>query len=120
MSAHWDRTAALNRLEGDESLLHELIAIFFEDYPKLSDRLWQALARSDLTAVRETAHSLKGSLAYIGFTDAADLALEIEKASRTKDAAKAAGLADALMTEVEAVQQTMASNGERNHGSIPE
>ena len=42
MSVHWDNATALHRLEGDASLLQELIVIFFEEYPKLSDRLRQA------------------------------------------------------------------------------
>jgi len=69
--------------------------------------------------VRQTAHSLKGSLGYIGFIDAADLALEVEKASRAEDAAGAAGLAAALMTEIEAAQKTMVATGGRNHGLLP-
>ena len=118
MSAHWDHATALDRLEGDESLLQELIAIFFEEYPQLSDRLRHALAQSDLAAVRQTAHSLKGSLGYIGFIDAADLALEVEKASRAEDAAGAAGLAAARRTEIEAAQKPMGATGGRNHGPV--
>ncbi len=118
MSVHWDHATALHRLEGDASLLQELIGIFFEEYPKLSDRLRQGLARSDFALLRETAHSLKGSLGYVGFSDAAELALEIETASRQEDAIKAAGFADALMTEIEAVKKMMASPGERNRAPV--
>jgi HPt (histidine-containing phosphotransfer) domain-containing protein len=120
MSTHWDRATALKRLGGDESLLQELVAIFFEDYPKLSERLRQGLARGDFASVRQAAHALKGSLQYIGFTDAAELALAIEQANRAEDAAKAEGLASALTMEIEAVQQTMASTGERKHGPVSE
>jgi HPt (histidine-containing phosphotransfer) domain-containing protein len=118
MSVHWDNATALHRLEGDASLLQELIVIFFEEYPKLSDRLRQGLAGSDLALVREAAHSLKGSLGYVGFTAAAELALEIENASRKEDALQAASFADALMTEIEAVKKMMASPGERNRAPV--
>jgi len=117
MSTHWDRAIALKRLGGDESLLQELVAIFFEDYPKLSERLRQGLARGDFASVREAAHALKGSLQYIGLTDAAEMARAIEQANR-EDAAKAEELASALMREIEAVQQTMASTGERKQGPV--
>jgi two-component system, sensor histidine kinase and response regulator len=118
MSSHWDHVTALHRLEGDESLLQELIAIFFEEYPNHCDRLRQGLAHSDFALVRETAHSLKGSLGYVGFTAAAELALEIENASREEDVVKAAGFADELMTEIEAVKKMMASPGERNRAPV--
>ena len=36
--ALWDRAAALDRLGGDESLLDELIELFFNDYPVLARR----------------------------------------------------------------------------------
>jgi protein-histidine pros-kinase len=114
MSTHWDHATALDRLGGDEALLQELIAIFFEDYPKLSERLLQGLTRGDLSSVGATAHALKGSLQYIGFSDAAELARAIEQANRTEDAAQAAELASALMMEIEAVRQTMAATGEPN------
>ncbi len=34
--AVWDRAAAVDRLGGDESLLDELIEVFFKDYPVLA------------------------------------------------------------------------------------
>ncbi|MGB8886651.1 MAG: Hpt domain-containing protein [Candidatus Korobacteraceae bacterium] len=120
MSTHWDRAAALHRLDGDEPLLEELIGVFFQDYPTVSERLSQALLCGDLDSACETAHSLKGSLVYIGFSDAADLALEIEKASRAKDSAGAQQAAAALRTEIATVQQVLASTGEPTYGSVAE
>jgi HPt (histidine-containing phosphotransfer) domain-containing protein len=120
MSPHWDRATALHRLEGDESLLQELIAISLEEYPTLCDRLRQGLASDDFSAVRETAHGLKGSLAYVGFVEAANLALALEKACHMEDAARAGELASALMIEIEAVQQMMASTGAWDHAAVIE
>ncbi len=57
MSTHWDRAAALHRLDGDEPLLEELIGVFFQDYPTVSERLSQALLCGDLDSACETAHS---------------------------------------------------------------
>jgi two-component system sensor histidine kinase/response regulator len=111
MSAHWDHAVALRRLEGDETLLQELIAIFFAEYPDLSNRLQQALARGDLKTASETAHSLKGSLGYVGFSVAAELAWEVENAVRRKNAVEATQFASALTMEIEVVRQTIGLTG---------
>jgi HPt (histidine-containing phosphotransfer) domain-containing protein len=93
MSAHWDHATALDRLGNDGPLLQKLVDVFFQEYHKLSGRLRHALARGDLTATGEIAHSLKGSAAYTGFSDAAKLALETENASRAEDDVKTSGCA---------------------------
>ena len=105
--AVWDRAAALDRLGGDESLLDELVELFFNDYPVLAKRLTDALARGDLASLREPAHTLKGSLGAIGLPATAGLAQEIESASRVEDATTAVSLIDRFMAEIEALQDIM-------------
>lgn len=113
MPVCWNYAAALQRLEGDEALLQDLITIFFDDYPRLSEGLNQGLAQGDLAAVRQAAHSLKGSLGYLAAGDAAALAMDIENACRTNDAAKAAELLPMLTAEVEAARQEMTTARDR-------
>ncbi len=105
--ALWDRAAALDRLGGDESLLDELIELFFNDYPVLARRLTEALARGDIASLREPAHKLKGSLGALGLPGTADLAQEIETASQVEDATAAVGLIDRFMAEIEMLQDVM-------------
>ncbi len=105
--AVWDRAAALDRLGGDESLLDELIELFFKDYPVLARRLTEALTRGDLASLREPAHKLKGSLGALGLPATADLAQEIESASQVEDATAAVSLIDRFMAEVEMLQDVM-------------
>jgi signal transduction histidine kinase/CheY-like chemotaxis protein/HPt (histidine-containing phosphotransfer) domain-containing protein len=100
----WDRTAALHRVGGDEALLNELIGVFFEEYPELAWRLREALARGDMASLREPAHTLKGSLSYLGLSGTAGLAQKIELAIQSDDAAQAADLVDRLMAEIESLQ----------------
>ncbi|MGC2111829.1 MAG: Hpt domain-containing protein [Candidatus Korobacteraceae bacterium] len=117
MSTFWDRSTAVQRLGGDEALLEELIQIFFEDYSRLAERLSQGLSQGDLAAVREAAHTLKGSLAYLGATDASARALEIETAARLAEAGPAAELVRKLMFEIEVLRQAMTSPaGDPKHG----
>ena len=105
--AVWDRAAALDRVGGDESLLDELIELFFNDYPVLARRLTEALARGDLASLREPAHTLKGSLGAWACRRPPDLAQEIESASQVEDATAAVGLIDRFMAEIEMLQDVM-------------
>jgi signal transduction histidine kinase/CheY-like chemotaxis protein/HPt (histidine-containing phosphotransfer) domain-containing protein len=105
--AYWDRAAALERLGGDESLLNELIDLFFNDYPALAARLTEALARGDLASLREPAHTLKGSLKYLGLPTTAGLAQQIELASEAKDDTAIVPLLDRLMAEVDILRPMM-------------
>ena len=106
-SAAWDRAAALDRLGGDESLLNELIEVFFNDYPVLAARLTEALARGDIASLRESAHTLKGSLGVLGLEETAGLAQAIESASQVEDATTAVSLIDRFMAEIETLQDIM-------------
>jgi len=106
-TAVWDRAAALDRLGGDESLLNELIEVFFTNYPVLAGRLTEALARGDMASLREPAHTLKGSLGVLGLQETAGLAQAIESASQVDDATAAVGLIDRFMAEIDTLQDLM-------------
>ncbi len=110
MTARWNYAAALERVGGDEELLHELILVFFDEYPKLAGQLKQALSVQDLVSLRQAAHSLKGSLGYIGATAAEKMALQIEHASLAGDAARAEECVTALMSEIESLRPAMLSH----------
>ena len=115
MSAGWNYAAALDRVGGDESLLVELIAVFFEEYPKFANRLTQSLSQKNLAGLREAAHSLKGSLGYLGAGDGEALALAVEQASLARNLALAGDLVAQLMAYVEALRQIMICwTGEQN------
>jgi two-component system sensor histidine kinase/response regulator len=74
----FDVDAALELTDGDAELLRELAAVFTADAPGQMDRVRSAVAGRNATAVREAAHSLKGSLRVLGAASAAALAQEIE------------------------------------------
>ena len=103
----WDREAALQRVGGDEVLLNELIEVFFEQFPKQSHRLNDAIARNDLAAVRDLAHTLKGSLGYLCASDAAKLAQQIEKSSEIADQASMRGWIQLLLAQVHGLREVM-------------
>jgi CheY-like chemotaxis protein len=77
-SAPFDRDRLLEQLEGDESLLRELVTIFLEESPKQLASLQRAIEASNPREIEKTAHSLKGELGYLGLAEAAQRAKDIE------------------------------------------
>jgi CheY-like chemotaxis protein/HPt (histidine-containing phosphotransfer) domain-containing protein len=77
-SALWDRSRALERVDGDESLLRDLILIFLEEAPHQLATLQEAIDGCDSERIERSAHSLKGELSYLGLTSAAQKAHDLE------------------------------------------
>jgi len=86
----WDPAHALERLDGDEQLLREVLQIFLEETPGLLARLGQGIADMNYEAIERTAHSLKGELGYLGLALVSQQAFELEQMGRKKDAEDAA------------------------------
>jgi CheY-like chemotaxis protein/HPt (histidine-containing phosphotransfer) domain-containing protein/anti-sigma regulatory factor (Ser/Thr protein kinase) len=61
----FDRTALLQRLEGDTELLDEVLQIFLNDCPPMLEKIRRAAARRDPKALLFPAHALKGAAANI-------------------------------------------------------
>jgi PAS domain S-box-containing protein len=60
----------------------ELLALYADESREIMRRLREAVARRDATAVRETAHSLKGSSQYVGASQVAALSGTLEQQAR--------------------------------------
>lgn len=93
-----DREAALERLDGDEELLQEIIDIFLEDAPRLFLALKQARLDQDHKTTERQAHSLKGASANVG-------AIHLQAICFKAEASSKAGRWDeleALLPELEA------------------
>ena len=114
-TVHWDQRKALQRVDGDAELLFDLVEMFFQEYPDQLRCLKQSLAQSDFGAVRKAAHTLKGSLGYLGACEGEQLACEIERASQSADAARVRLLVSNLAAYVESLRDVMRSpDGEFN------
>jgi HPt (histidine-containing phosphotransfer) domain-containing protein len=113
-AVNWNQAAALQRVDGDVELLIELVEVFFQDYPDHLSCLMQALAQHDFTGVRKTAHTLKGSLGYLGAWQGEQLARDIEQASQSADAARVRQLVSTLAAYIETLREIMLfSEGEQ-------
>jgi PAS domain S-box-containing protein len=81
----FDPDAMRQRLGDDDQLLRELVELFLGDYPSLLQRVAEAVRSADPEAVRQAAHTLKGSVSNFGARDATRLARQLEEIGRGRD-----------------------------------
>jgi PAS domain S-box-containing protein len=80
-----DESLALSRVGGDVELLKEVIGLFLDDYPQTFEKIKNAVAGSDASALEHHAHSLKGSVSTFGAGRAFEAAFALEKRGRERD-----------------------------------
>jgi len=106
-SGPWDRSKALGRVDGDESLLRELVGIFLDESAKQLASLEQAISTGNLKEIERTAHSLKGELGYLGLAGAAQKAKDMEHMGREGTLQAVAMLFPKFHAEISAGAKTM-------------
>jgi HPt (histidine-containing phosphotransfer) domain-containing protein len=79
----WNRSAALEIVGGDESLLNEMVQLFLVESPKLVAQMERALVHNDPRLLELAAHCLKGELRYLVVPEASEAADKLEAAGRT-------------------------------------
>ncbi|MGZ5075427.1 MAG: response regulator [Methylobacter sp.] len=79
----WDRSTALKRLDNDHDLLIEMIDLFLEEVPVTVAELDAALSRTDLTALADAAHAIKGMAGHFCAGKIISLAADLEHAARS-------------------------------------
>jgi CheY-like chemotaxis protein len=99
-----DRVSLLERVEGDQELLAEMIHLFQEDAPQLLATMRDALQRGDMPLLERSAHSLKGAAGNFSAKHTAAAALHLESDARNKDATSAK---ESLMELERAVDQLL-------------
>jgi two-component system, sensor histidine kinase and response regulator len=103
----WTAARALAQVEGDEKLLHEIVAIFVDEAPKLLAQLRQAITTHDVELLERTAHNLKGQLGYLGATVAAQKSRELEDTGHRGDLPLAQRIVDELEKEITELRESM-------------
>jgi two-component system sensor histidine kinase/response regulator len=78
----YNREAALERVDGDEVFLGELVDIFLAERPRLMSEIHDAIQRGDPVSVKRSAHALKGALANFCAESAYQAALSLEEIGR--------------------------------------
>jgi two-component system, sensor histidine kinase and response regulator len=84
-----DRASLLERVEGDQELLNEIIHLFQENAPRLLTALRNALQNGDMAALERCAHSLKGAASNLSANAAAAAALQLETDAKDNNAESA-------------------------------
>jgi HPt (histidine-containing phosphotransfer) domain-containing protein len=102
-----DRAAILERVEGDEELLKEIVQLFIEDCPRLIKQLHDSVYADNAAGLRMAAHTLRGSLSYFGPSQACALALELEILGRDGNVAQARPIYEALVAKLEQLQPAL-------------
>ena len=92
------RAALLERVEGDQELLAEIINLFVDDAPRLMQALRGALQQGDMAVLERLAHSMKGAASNLSANLTAAAALQLEKNAKDRDA----GAAQASLANLEA------------------
>ena len=82
-------------------LLHELVRVFLEEWPKWKTALGQALAASDSAQVRRLAHTVKGALGHFEAHEAAETAQRLETMGRAADLREAGEVYALLEKEID-------------------
>ncbi len=81
----FDPISLLERVEGDQELLAEMVHLFQEDAPKLLAAIRGALKHGDMDVVERTAHSIKGAAGNLSAKALADAAQRLETDAKNKD-----------------------------------
>jgi HPt (histidine-containing phosphotransfer) domain-containing protein len=106
----WNRSAALESVSGDESLLDEVVALFLVESPKLVSQMQQALLHHDPRMLELAAHCLKGELGYLGVPEAYEAAQKLEDAGRTGEIEGATDLLAGLRTRLAGLWAAVGGN----------
>jgi HPt (histidine-containing phosphotransfer) domain-containing protein len=103
----FDRVQLLERLEGDATLLEEIVSLYRETCPVLVADLRQAGAARDAEALYRAAHALKGMVAQFGAPAATAALVTIETLGREGDLAGADALIATVLEEIERLDEAL-------------
>lgn len=95
-----DLTAALERMEGDIRLLHEVVDIFLEDYQVCMDEVRLAVQTLDTNLLQRAVHTMKGAVGNFVSAKATDIARDMEHFCKQGEIDSAIALCDVLESAV--------------------
>ena len=87
-------------MDGDQSLVREMVAIFLDDCPLQMAALKAAVDARDPVQIRTTAHALKGSAGYLRATQVFEAARNLEALGREGALAEADTVHQHLVVEI--------------------
>ena len=94
-----NRDEALERVDGDDDFLQELLGLYHDEFAKRFDALERAVASNNFAVIWEAGHGLKGASANLSLPGLQAAAFDMEAAGRERNADRAAKTLDRLRTE---------------------
>lgn len=79
----FDKSGALDRVDGDKELFFELVEMFFETYDQNIEEMNAAIAAGDGDLLEQNAHCIKSALGNLGAMKAFNLAFQLESAGKS-------------------------------------
>jgi HPt (histidine-containing phosphotransfer) domain-containing protein len=101
--SQWDLEALMERLDGDQEFLRELLAIFREDVRVNLEKSHTAIGIGDYEQLTRAAHTMKGMLRNLSMDAAGETAASLETAARESRAGESNELLQKLEKELEEI-----------------
>jgi len=101
--------ALLDAFDNDMDFFKEALEMFISDYPSMMDSIRQAVESKDATALKRTAHALKGMVGNFQSKAAAQSALELEEMGRSEALTGAEKSMENLTMEIEALKNHLSA-----------
>jgi two-component system sensor histidine kinase/response regulator len=102
-----DVVQLLERIDGDRTLLAELVGVFCVDFPDSLLAAQEAIDGGNAGALQHTAHALKGALANLSAVEASTVAAEMETIGKSMNLTQAQATLDRLTHELLSVKRTL-------------
>lgn len=81
-----NRASILDRLEGNQELLTELVQLFLGEAPHLMEAMRKALRQGDMQELGRSAHSMKGAASNFSAYETVSAASQLENDAKKGDA----------------------------------
>jgi HPt (histidine-containing phosphotransfer) domain-containing protein len=107
MTNIFDLGAALDRVEGDRSLLCELAEIYLDEVGRLEVVLARSMGQNDVIAATKAAHTLKGACANFCCSAVYDAAWAFEQMRPSNTAEEIADAYEKLLRESKRLNQAL-------------
>ena len=109
-----DWTVALEYVDGNQSLLREVVQICLQETPRLMGQIRVAIDASDAASVNRAAHSLRGSMLFLGPVLPCQFAQDLELEAADKDLGRAEELYRSLESSVGSLREVLISRLDQN------
>jgi two-component system sensor histidine kinase/response regulator len=104
-----DGDTILEAVGGNVKLLARVRDAFVSQSPRLIDAMRDAIAQRNADVLYRSAHTLKGAISNFGMGEALDAAIQIERAGRDADFARASTLLPTLEVAVRELEDRMSA-----------